>query len=98
MKLYLVDGRFYCHRYLGLNYKSTRQPKCLNACDKAWKLCGKLGPDVNPLDVAFAERPRYMHWDTYYELKDRISDLYYSGMRIFLKIPVPELGIDAKKD
>ena len=31
-----------------------------------------------------------MHRDTYHELKDRISDLYYGGMRVFLKMPVPD--------
>ena len=76
LKLYLGDKRFYCRRCLGLNYRSTRQPEWVNACDKAWELCKKLGPDIDPLDVDSAEKPRYMHWDTYYELKDRISDLY----------------------
>ena len=91
MNLYLGDNRFYCRRCLGLNYRSTRQPEWLNACDKALELCKKLDPDVKPLDVAFAEKPRHMHWDTYYELKDRISDLYYGGMRVFLKMPVPDV-------
>ena len=90
MKLYLGSGRFYCRRCLGLNYRSTRRPEWLSACDKAWKLRGKLGPGINPLGVDYAERPRYMHWNTYYELKDRISDLYYGGMSVFLKMPVPD--------
>ena len=97
MKLYLGDKRFYCRRGLGLNYRSTRQPEWPDACDKAWELCKKLGPDIKPLGFDSAERPRYMHWDTYCELKDRISDLYYSGMRVFLKMPVPELDIDAEE-
>jgi len=39
-----------------------------------------------------------MHWDTYYELKDRRNGLYYSGTRVFLKVPDLELDVDVYED
>ena len=99
MKLYLGDGRFYCRQCLGLSYKSTRQPEWLNACDKAWKLCGNLGPDVNPMLLSNRSMlPLLKDPDTCtgtpITAQRPDNDLYYSGMRVFLKMPVADVEED----
>ena len=79
--LYLgQDGYFKCRKCANLNYRSSQKEKDISygVDNKIEGIRKKLGiPECNILDVLEkAEKPKYMHYDTYIGLIKKLMSLY----------------------
>lgn len=74
------DGYFKCRKCANLNYRSSQKEKDIiyRIDNKIGSIRKKLGiPECNIWDVLErAEKPKYVHYDTYIRLIKKLMDLY----------------------
>ncbi len=76
-KLYLYrlsDGMpvFVCRTCLNLAYRSQNKTALDRLIDKKWAIIRKLGADSDLI----LDKPKWMHWKTFYRLRDQIEALH----------------------
>lgn len=78
MLYYGQDGYFKCRKCANLNYRSSQKDVICRTDNKIEGIRKKLGiPECNILDILEkAEKPKYMHYDTYIGLIKKLMSLY----------------------
>jgi len=68
--LYCADKYFFCRHCYDLTYSSQQESRPDRLMRKARKIRKKIGGGVNLLDP-FPDKPKNMHWETYWRLRER---------------------------
>lgn len=68
--LYGADKYFLCRRCYKLTYSSQQENVKKRMMRKARELRSQVGGGINLLE-SFPEKPKGMHWRTYYDLRDK---------------------------
>lgn len=65
---------FLCRTCLDLAYRSQNKTALDRLIDKKWDLVHKLG--ANSFDIWTSDKPKWMHWKTFYKIKNKIECLH----------------------
>ncbi len=81
-KLYLCrfsDGSaFFCRKCLNLAYRSQNRTLIDRMIDKKWAIIHRLKADSD----CIWEKPKWMHWKTFYRLREEVRTLEMEIMRL----------------
>ena len=68
--LYGARKYFLCRHCYGLTYSSRQENKTDRLMRRARKIRERMGGSANLID-SFPDKPKYMHWKTYWRLRER---------------------------
>lgn len=81
----IYGGQYFrCRHCYGLKYQSQYERSWSRATDKALKIRQKLGCDGG-IDDPFPEKPKGMHWKTYYQLEAEYERCYEAWGRLSME-------------
>lgn len=90
--LYCHGTRFVCRNCARLLYQTQTEKLADRLVTKSWRIRKRLGQEGGGIFDFFPEKPKGMHWKTYYRLKEQAREAEYEDMLLAAK----RFGLDTR--